>query len=288
DPTHPLRSGWQSYSGVISNVGSGSPLKTYFNYNKWVDGVGERVAGRYLTTDESDDAIAFLKADVDFVSLSYHAPHAPIHLPPPVLHSVTPLASDFDRVRAMLAACDTELGRVLTVALMRGYHVIVFSDNGTSSAVGGGKGSLFDNGVVNPFWAVGPTFAPGVDDTRFTAADIYDTVGEFFGIDVTGRHRGPQSSSVLRALQGERDDRRWTYSERFQGLGLDPRTSMMSWRRTVRGARYKLHRRHPALTEQLYDLEADPDEQVDLLLAPSLSPSAQAAYDHFLEILRRL
>ena len=288
DPTHPLRCGWQHYLGVISNLGNGSPDKSYSNYNKWIDGVGLRQAGIYLTTDETDDAVALLQARVDFVSLSYHAPHAPLHVPPAALHSISPTDTDFDKTRAMLAACDTELARVLAEATTGGYHVIVFGDNGTASGIGGGKGSLFDEGIVNPCWAIGPTFVPGVDATRVSATDLYDTVGELFGVDVSARTRGPHSSSFAASLRGAVDYRRWTYSERFRGLGVDPRTGQFPWRRALRGARYKLVRNEVILGDRLFDLATDPDENSNLLNALPLSPSAQRAYDYFQDVMDRL
>ncbi len=288
DPTHPLRCGWQEYHGALGNLGEGSLKKTYYNYNKWRNGIGMRVGDRYLTTDESNDAIALLRSRVDLVYLSYHAPHAPLHEPPPALHSIPDTTSNFDKTRAMLSACDTEFGRVLAEAIAGGYHVIVFGDNGTASGIGGGKGSLFDEGIVNPCWAIGPTFAPGLDETRVSATDLYDTVAELFSVDASSPTRGPHSSSFLRSLRGAVDYRRWTYSERFGGLGVDPRTGPFPWRQAIRGQRFKLIRNEVLLSDRLFDLVADPDENFNLLNAPALSAPAQLAYDHFQVVLDRL
>ncbi len=288
DPTHPNRCGWQHYLGAPGNINEGSPDKTYFNYNKWINGVGTRVADRYLTTDETDDTVALLQARVDLVYLSYHAPHTPVHVPPPELHTITGTGTDLNKTRAMLSACDTELARVLAEAFAGGYHVIVFGDNGTASGIGGGKGSLAENGIINPFWAMGPTFVPGVDETRVTAADLYDTIGELFGVDVSAPTRGPHSKSFLPSLRGMPNYRRWTYSERFGGLGVDPRGGQFPWRRALRGERFKLVRNGSSASDQLFDLIADPSESLNLLGAPTLSVPAERAYEYFQSVMDRL
>ncbi|MEM1451298.1 MAG: sulfatase-like hydrolase/transferase [Planctomycetota bacterium] len=285
---HPGRCGWQHYAGVISNLDG--PDERYRRFLKVVNGTTLGVVDRYLTTDETDDAIACVRAEYDLVSLSYHAPHRPWHDPPAHLHSVSPLLGNRDRARAMLQACDRELGRLLREALPRGYTVLVFCDNGTAMPIGGEKGTVREGGVVVPLWAIGPGVAPGVDDARIGAVDLYATIAELLGVPAGGATRGPHSASFARALAGGPLERRWAYTEKFQLTGQDPRTSGATWVRAVRGERYKLHASGvaPQFAMALYDLANDPAEANDLLAAPSLEPAAQAALDHFRAVMRRL
>ncbi|MEM1451426.1 MAG: sulfatase-like hydrolase/transferase [Planctomycetota bacterium] len=284
---HPNACGWQHYAGALTNVqGFG---ESYTSYTKVVNGVGTLTTGRYITTDETDDAIACVQAGIDLISVSYHAPHQPWHVPPAHLHSIADTTGDRDKVRAMLQACDRELGRLVRVALSSGYTILVFADNGTAAGIGGQKGTVLDGGVIVPFFAVGPGIAPGVEDGLVSVVDLYDTTLDLFGIDASSATRGPHSSSLVPALQGRPLERRFGYAERFQGLGQDPRTSTGWWDRAVRGTRFKLrsHRTATSLEITLHDMIADPDESVDLLQAP-LSPEADDAYRLFLDVLARL
>ncbi|MDA8959734.1 sulfatase-like hydrolase/transferase [bacterium] len=279
DPAHVLNAGWQQYRGSLSNIRTDNFSGTYLSFRKWTNTTEADVVGTYATTDESDDAIEFLEGNVNFVSLSYHAPHIPVHLPPAHLHSVSPTVTDFDRTRAMLAACDTEFGRVLRVAIAHGYQVIVFSDNGTSQAIGGQKKTLFEGGIVTPFWAYGPGIVPGRDNTRIGALDLYDTILDLFGIDSSLPNRGPQSRSFIRPLRGRPQFRRWAYSDLYGTNGVDPHLSAPPWPRTLRSPRFKLMRDQTNVGDRLYDLLADPGETINLLDVGPLDPVAQTAYD---------
>lgn len=283
-PDCPRRAGFDTYDGVYGNPPPNA--FGYFNYTKIVDGRQQTVTDRYLTTDETDVALEHVHALVDFIAVSYHAPHAPWHEPPPHLHSISPITSNRDLARAMLQACDTELARLVRPALELGYTVIVHSDNGTALPLGGEKGTLRDGGIVVPFVAVGPGIAPGVDDSRIGVVDLFDTVCDLFGVDATGAHRGPHSRSFLRSLRGHASHRRWSYSERFNMSGSDPRFGGQRWGRAVRGERFKLVERDGR--QSLFDLLADPGESDDLLGAGGLSPAAFAAAEEFRRVLARL
>ncbi len=283
-PTHPQDVGYSEYAGAITNLAETNG--SYTAYLKVVNGVESFVIGRYLTTDETDDAILRVQAGVRFVSVSYHAPHSPWHTPPSALHSIAPILDNRDRARAMLEACDRELGRLVQAALARDYTVIIFSDNGTAQPIGGFKGTLLDGGIRVPLWAIGPGVEQGLDETPIGVVDLYATICEIFGVGAGPPHRGPHSRSFLRSLGGFPRARRWTYSERFRFLGADPRLAPANWQRAVRGERWKLTQL-PA-GESFFDLELDPLEQNNLLLAPSLPLGAQPVLDHFRLVLHRL
>ncbi len=292
DTDHPRRCGWGLYAGVLSNLIE--PNQSFAAYPKIINGQHALGSDDYLTTDETNDAIRCVEAEIDLISVSYHAPHRPWHTPPAHLHSIDPINTDRDRARAMLQACDTELRRLLAAALPRGYTVVVFADNGTARPIGGQKGWLLDGGVINPMWAFGPGVVPGVDDSRVGVVDLYATIAEFFGVPAGAgsgfEMRGPQSSSFLRALGGVPIERRWSYSERFPQPGTDPRVSGVHWRRMVRGERFKLTLAGANAAEMKFvDLLNDPYEQTNLLDPPvSLSPMGRTAYTWFSYVLTRL
>ncbi|MDA1267464.1 MAG: sulfatase-like hydrolase/transferase, partial [Planctomycetota bacterium] len=86
DLSHPNRAGFESYEGVIGNPSGGSGGDNYYNFPKVTDGDEQRVRERYLTQDETNDALRRVREHTDFVWLSYHAVHKPFHQPPPDLH----------------------------------------------------------------------------------------------------------------------------------------------------------------------------------------------------------
>lgn len=73
DLTHPTRAGFAHYSGVIGNPSGGSGGDNFFNFPKVVDGEEQRVRQSYLTSEETSDAIRFVRGHHDLVWLSYHA-----------------------------------------------------------------------------------------------------------------------------------------------------------------------------------------------------------------------
>ncbi len=286
-PTHPNDCGWQTYSGAIANLIVKSD--SYHSYPKVVKGKESRLEGSYITTDETNDTIAALEQGVDLVSLSYHAPHKPWHVPPAELLEPRVGAdgeavafdaeklSDEELTLLMLEACDHELGRLVKVAESAGYTVFVFGDNGgqNSREAKGGKGTLYESGVTVPMWVVGPDVVPGVDDSLLSMVDFYATVAELLDIERDPRTQGPHSVSFAPTLRGEPGKRTHAYTEIFDVLGEDPRLrTTIQWRRAVRGKRFKLFHNRGGRYKALFDLEADPNEEVNLLENLPLSGDA--------------
>ncbi len=266
DFLHPQRSGWQHYAGVMSNL----PKKKggYFHFGKVVDGSRRRVRDRYLTTDETDDAIACVRSGVNLISLSYHAVHKPFHEPPRHLYQGPPPADDRERAQAALQAVDAELGRLLGEALPRGYMVLIFCDNGTAVDIGGVKGSVREGAVRTPCFTIGCGVCPGSVDSLVAVEDVYARVLDLFGL-AGGPTRGPDSITFAPQLLGSThpEPRRVAYTEMWKPNGADPRCDPIdvTWRRAMRTQRYKLMRDQKKPGDCLYDLLVDPQEQHDLL-----------------------
>ena len=269
DLLHPNRAGWQHYAGCMNNCGP--QPEGYYNFRKVIDGSVTQVTDIYLTTDETDDAISVVKAGVNLVSVSYHAIHTPFHVPPPELYSGPPPQTEDEKARAALQALDKELGRLVGVALAQGYVIVVFSDNGTATTLGGSKGSVWETGVKMPCFVIGPGIVRGSQSALVGVEDIYATVLDLFSIPGAGDiTRGPHSISFLPLLWGmpRTDGRRWNYSESWHPNGKDPRwlPPKKTWRRGIRTLRYKLVRDQDVDGDRFYDLWNDPREQHDLVV----------------------
>ena len=273
---HPQDCGWQSYSGVVNNLNGAG--RGYMRYLKNVNGELRSSSGIYITTDETNDAISCVNAGINLISLSYHAPHDPWHEPPAGLFPARPLNDRYDLATAMLEACDTEMGRLLSAAIPEGYTIIAFADNGTHQSLAGGKGTFNEDGIINPMFAYGPGVEPGIDDSRVAAYDLYPTIANLFGI-AAGKGSGfplraPDGESFIESLRGAPIYRRFTYVDRFP-LFTDPRNDPVNWRRAFRGERFKYtDRLAPFTGAVLWDYVADPAEEVNLFDRP-LSTSAQ-------------
>ena len=200
DPRHPNESGFGHFAGSLGNLNGHS----YREWPKVVDGEPS-TATTYATTDVTNAAIA---SDARFKLVSYHAPHTPIHQPPPDLtpHSTgegTPEAL----VRDMVEALDTEIGRLL--AAHEDAYVFFLSDNGTSSVVGGGKGSVSEQGINVPMIVRGPGVPAGaVVADLVHVVDLFATVCELWGVEAPTE----DSISFVPVLRGEPGKRAWNYS----------------------------------------------------------------------------
>ena len=283
DLEHPRRAGFAHYSGVIGNPSGGSGGDNYWNFPKVIDGVQERRRQPYLTVDETDDALRFMRAHHDLVWISYHAIHKPFHQPPADLYGGSrPLESERDLILAMLEALDHELGRLLAGAQAQGYLALVVSDNGSPSEVGGGKGELSQAGVIVPAWALGPGVVPGEDPVPTDWVDLYATVADLLGVARDPSREGPDSISFAARLYGEGGPRRrYLYADRWKPNGRDPRTLPEGrlWARALRDPRWTLIQDDGSVGEKLFDRAVDPFEERDLLHSgDELSREARRAY----------
>ena len=236
-PTHPNEGGWRYYTGNLENLRASSG-ESYYGFRKVTQGQWSWVDG-YLTTDETEDGIACLRAGFDLVSVSYHSVHVPFHVPPPGLYSGPPPGTDEEKGRAMLMALDHELGRLLQVAIGSGYTVLVMSDNGTDDDIGGEKGHVTPGGVNVPLWALGPGVVPGVDVELAHAVDLYATICDLLGVPRTlPARQGPHSRSLAQRLAGSTTPTRaFVFTDRWAPNGNDPRDGLPSgnkWRRAIR------------------------------------------------------
>jgi arylsulfatase A-like enzyme len=311
---HPLECGFTSFAGSLFNIASpAQPLgpdqtppaceaSGPLGYRNWVKtsaeaatpGARQSCETRYATSVTTDDALArarTLRAPW-FLEVGYNAAHLPAEKPPVELLPSEELcgkryehfAERADMMNAMVAALDTEVGRL--VAGLRDIDpavtVLLVSDNGTSIpaaqghpnscfARGRSKGTLYQGGVRVPLIAAGPGIAPGRCDALVGLVDVYATVAELAGVASTAE----DSVSLVPYFRGERGARRNTlYTEMFAPNFTSPdHEGQPPFRptthaRAIRDARFKLIRTTDAegnSEEQLFDLQRDPCEEKDLL-----------------------
>lgn len=187
---HPKRQGWDYVAGSFENI------EDYFRWRKLLDDGSEVDTTTYATTDTANEAIARIAAMPEpwLLVVSFNAPHAPLHAPPVDLVP-TPSRGSYKATKDMIAAADTELGRILasmTADVRDRTHIFAISDNGSDgdelpmSVARRGKGTLFDPGVRIPLIAAGPSIgAPGTTSDAFVdAADLWATVAALAGVEL--------------------------------------------------------------------------------------------------------
>ena len=282
--------GWPHYAGSL--VGA---VANYTNWTKTVNGVSTANNTNYATTDLVNDAIAWIQArgaQPWFAWIAFNAPHTPFHKPPAGLAPHYAALSGTQQninanprpyFEAATEAMDTEIGRLLAAVNRANTHIIFLGDNGTPTQVlqppfpaGRGKDTLYEGGVRVPFLVAGPAVAnPGrTNDTLVHAVDVYSTVLDLAGINAASTVPPGvtlDSQSLLPMLSSSSTPARWAYAEKFGTETASPDGRML------RGDSYKLIR-FAAGTDEFYDLQADPTERTNLLLAP-LDAARRQQYD---------
>jgi arylsulfatase A-like enzyme len=268
--------GWPYFSGAI-----GGGLNEYTAWQKTVNGVSTSSHPVYATTDNVDDAIAWIgqqPGEPWFLWLAFNAPHTPLHLPPLSLHDYDFLPGTEGHItvnpqsyfEAMIQSMDTEIGRLLDEIDLSDTTVIFMGDNGTSRRTlqppypnGHNKGSVYEGGVRVPMIVTGKAVALSLVGTSTAelvhAVDLYATILQLFGVEpgvIRPRGLVLDSRSFLPLITGE------TYAPEGD---------------------YKLIRFEDQSTA-FFNVSVDPAESDDLLQSP-LSEAEASAHARLLEHL---
>lgn len=271
------RGGWSHFAGTMWGQ-----LPDYYAWPRVVNGV-EKTSRVYATTQQTDDAIAWIQARKKpwVCSLNYSAPHLPLHRPPASLHTrnltgLDPGRSPRPFYRAMIEAMDSEIGRLLKAlgpALAR-TNVIFIGDNGSIQNlaeppfVGSrAKGTPYEGGVNVPLVIAGPAVAtPGREVSALVCAvDVFATALELAGalpalppwVAVDGKSLVPYLKNPSQTPL-----RKFAFTEQFTGA-LWPKPNQ-NGHATIRNDRYKLIYRQGGSNE-FYDLQNDPFENTNIL-----------------------
>jgi arylsulfatase A-like enzyme len=282
--------GFSHFSGSL-----GGALPDYSSWNKIVNGTTTPNYSVYATTDNANDAIAWINAqgtNAWFLWLAFNAGHTPLHKPPNNLHSSdallgTPMHINNNQrayFEAMIEAMDTELGRVLTNVSLTNTTVIFIGDNGTTGQTiqppyssTRAKGTLYEGGLRVPLIVAGASVTnPGRTSTNLVhAVDLYATVLELAGVNLALAltNRTVDSQSLVPLLQDTAGtNARLVMSENFS----ETLTNTAAGRALTDG-RYKLIQFRNG-TNELYDLQSDYLEATNLL-ARALTVAEQGAHD---------
>lgn len=284
----PNQHGFGHFTGTL-----GPQVSNYFSWQKTTNGT-TTTSTAYATTDLVNEALAWIGTQTGswVCVVAFQAAHTPLHAPPAALHSqdltgLNPGTTPLPFFKAMVEAMDTEIGRLLTSlppTVLANTNVVFMGDNGSPRNVTQApfdplhaKGTLYEGGTHVPLMVSGPiVVAPGREVAALVdPTDYFATVCELQGIDA--RAQVPTSVSLdsvsfapyLRSAT-QLPLRTVAHVELFPGVGAG---------HAVRDARWKLIRFSGMnARDELFDLAADPQEQVNLYDG-SLTPEQQAAYE---------
>lgn len=167
-------------------------------------------------------------------------------------------------VAAYLGLCsfvDAQIGRVLaaldSAGLKGSTRVLYTSDHGDNAGARGmwGKSNHYEEACGVPLIVAGPDIPTGRQcGTPVTLADVHSTILHSAGLP--HEDAAPSSISLLRIAAAPDDPTRVAFSE-YHAVGA-PSASFM-----VRNGRFKyIH--YVGYAPELFDLEADPDEGINL------------------------
>ena len=259
----PNDAGIEHFAGIL-----GGGVRDYFDWTLSVNGANTQVT-TYATTEITDQAIDWVRRQTNpwFLWLAYNAPHTPFHLPPSTLHNRT-LSGDRSDINAnprpyylaAIEAMDTEIGRLLSSLdpAVRANTIVLFvGDNGTPNRVNndtvfpkGAKGSLYEGGVRVPMIVsgAGVTRMGEREDALINGVDFFASIAELAGQTLASLHDARSFLPLLTDASASSRDYIVTEGENSQA---------------IRDERYKLIRHSDGRLE-LYDLETDPTESIDI------------------------
>ena len=237
DYNHPMQHGIDHYEGLFT-----ASVSDYYSWDK-VEGGVLTTSNEYVTTDLTDSAIEWISNQDDpwFLWLAHPAPHAPFHIPPANLYTVTNTNDNLGKYLAAIEAMDHEIGRLLDSMdeETRANTVIIFvGDNGTPGGViqnfasNHAKGTLYEGGIRVPLFISGKGVSRmnEVDHNINHVADLYATILELTGEQLTG---GINNSRSLKSLLSCESDlnRPYVYTDYEDG-------NVLTW--AIRNQDYKL------------------------------------------------
>ena len=299
----PMRPGDQGFDRSVVHRGGGiaQPADPEGGEGRYTDpillrdGVLESFEG-WCTDIYVDEMIDWMgeQSGPFLAMLTTNAPHGPFHDVPPV-ELEDQLARDLKatgasnldrmaRILAMDANLDDNVGRVLDALEAEGVRddtiVIYLHDNGAdhdgySAGLRGRKGTVFEGGVRSPFFARWPNrFDPGPRvGVVGMHLDVVPTVLEACGLEIP--ETGLDGRSLLDVLEGD-SNQPAPASNRTVVIQAHRGDAPVRWSNVmIRSGDWKLVNASgfgreldpgvaPPLDLKLFDLQADPGEQVDL------------------------
>ncbi|MDF7824999.1 sulfatase-like hydrolase/transferase [Pontiellaceae bacterium B12227] len=283
--------GWPHFSGAL-----GGGLPDFYSWQKTVNGTTINAYSVYATTDNVNDAEAWIDAQGTnswFLWLAFNAPHTPLQRPPNDLHDYDGITDDGEddsrpHFEAMVQAMDTEIARLLNSVDLSETTVIFMGDNGTARNVlqppfpngrrgHHGKGTAYEGGIRVPLLICGAAVSNGLENTVYDGAlhsvDLYGTILELFGVDIADvvpEELVYDSRSFFDVLGGNAYARDPAEIMVDNAFGINSAQSIMEGDFKYIGFTNG--------TEELYNVTLDLPESVNLL-SGTLTPIEQTAYE---------
>jgi len=280
-PNRPTDRGFDLFHGFLGDMMDDYYLHRRHNVNYMRRGEKEIDPEGHATDLFSEWACDYLVSRRNakqpfFLYLAYNAPHTPIQPPKDWLEKVQKREPKLPLARAKLVALiehmDDGIGRVMKTLEESGQAentIVVFtSDNGGQLSVGAnngalrdGKQSMYEGGLKVPACVVWPDRikASSRSDRMVLTMDLFPTICQAAGVKVEHLIEG---KSFLPTLLGETQSEwkrdlffhRREGNERYGGLTIQ----------AIRRGDWKLLQNSPFAPLELYNLQRDPLEQVNL------------------------
>ncbi len=282
-PSDPLGQGFDAFFGF-----SAGHWNNYFN-TRLASGSRMVETEGFITDVLTDSALAFIERARERPFLAYvpyNAPHSPFQVPDRYFEKYKARGLDDETAAAyaMVENVDDNLGRLLDALDRHGLAertiVLFLTDNGPNGDrynghMRGRKGSVHEGGTRVPLFVRWPGRIEAGTAVRTLAAhiDLLPTLAELAGVPLPD---GPplDGTSLASALLGKADfpADRMLFTHHLRGKGLE------AYPGAVRTDRWRLVREGDAW--QLYDMYADPGEEVDVSAHyPERVARMAAAYD---------
>lgn len=284
----------QSYPGSCGDA----PGNKYFNPVLRHNGTFIKTAG-YCTDLFFGRASSWIEVNKGkqpfFACITPNAPHAPLDCPP---GSDTPyqgkVPADVAKFYGMIANIDANVGKLLSKLkewdLENDTLVIFMTDNGTATGEGvfnagmrGKKNTPYQGGTRVPsFWCWPGVLPQGVDVAQLTCHwDVVPTLTELVGLKLDGEvAKQVEGRSLVPLLRNNKAE--WKNRFFITHVGRWPKGKAEEGKysgASIRDARWQLVFKS-ANKKELFDLQTDPGEQVDLVSKhPEIVSRMTAAFD---------
>lgn len=296
----------QGFDYVVAANQNGGPGNYFFPYaNTKPDLISNGEQGEYLTDRITKEAISFIdnkKRKPFFLYLSYFAVHIPLQAKEDLLKKYENKIADTNpvyhrnpRYAAMVETLDTNIGNLIAYLkkekLLKNTLIVLTSDNGGLSVKEGaytpatnnypckaGKGYLYEGGIKVPLivhWP-GEVKANSRSNYPVITYDFLTTISSVSG--AIREMPGSVDFSPVFLSQKKLDERAiFWHAPHYSNQGGKPAAA-------IRMGKYKLIHYFNGPSNELYDLEKDKGEQINLsTVLPEVSDSLYCMLNDWLE-----
>ena len=264
-------------------------LLSYFSPYK-NENISDGLDGEYLTDRLTNEAISFIKSNKEkpfFLYLPYFTVHTPLQGKQQLIKKYEAKINGDNRFNskygAMVESMDENVGKLLKtlnkLQIDDNTIVIFMSDNGGLAFVSSqfplraGKGSYYEGGIRVPFiikWPAKINTSKKIN-TPITGLDIFPTLMDAIN-DTTTKHKLDGVSLLPLLVENKAIKERslyWHFPIYLQSVSPQKEEARDSLFRTrpgsiIRRGKWKLHEYFENNELELYNLETDLREQVDL------------------------